>query len=47
VVGSGDKEVGKSEPVGELVVSGPAVAGGEWRSGKKVRIGEDGCLGYA
>jgi len=47
VVGSGDKEVGKSEPVGELVVSGPAVAGGEWRSGKTVRIGEDGCLGYA
>ena len=47
VVGSGDKAVGKSEPVGELVVSGPAVAGGEWRSGKKVQIGEDGCLGYA
>jgi hypothetical protein len=47
VVGSGDQEVGKSEPVGELVVSGPAVAGGEWRSGKRVRIGEDGCLGYA
>jgi hypothetical protein len=47
VVGSSDQEVGKSEPVGELVVAGPAVAGGEWRSGKKVRIGEDGCLGYA
>lgn len=47
LVGSGDQEVGKSEPVGELVVSGPAVAGGEWRSGKKARIGEDGCLGYA
>lgn len=47
VVGNGDKEVGKSEPVGELVVSGPAVANGEWRSGKKVKIGEDGCLGYA
>lgn len=47
VVGNGDKEVGKSEPVGELVVSGPAVANGEWRSGKTVKIGEDGCLGYA
>jgi hypothetical protein len=48
VVGSGDADVGKSEPVGELVVSGPAVAGGgEWRSGRRVRIGEDGCLGYA
>jgi len=47
LVGSGDAEVGKSAPVGELVVSGPAVAGGEWRSGTKVKIGEDGCLGYA
>jgi hypothetical protein len=47
LVGSGDVEVGKSAPVGELVVSGPAVAGGEWRSGKRMRIGEDGCLGYA
>lgn len=47
LVGSGDAEVGKSEPVGELVVAGPAVAGGEWRSGRKVRVGEDGCLGYA
>jgi hypothetical protein len=47
VVGSGDQEVGKSEPVGGLVVAGPAVAGGEWRSGKRARIGEDGCLGYA
>lgn len=47
VVGNGDKEVGKSEPMGELIVSGPAVAGGEWKSGRKVKIGEDGCLGYA
>ena len=47
VVSKGDKEVGKSEPVGELVVSGPAVADGEWRSGKTAKIGEDGCLGYA
>jgi acyl-CoA synthetase (AMP-forming)/AMP-acid ligase II len=46
VVGSSDQDVGKSEPVGELVVAGPAVAGGEWRSGKRVRIGEDGCIGY-
>lgn len=47
VVGDGNKEVGTSEPVGELVVSGPAVADGEWRSRKKFKIGEDGCLGYA
>jgi acyl-CoA synthetase (AMP-forming)/AMP-acid ligase II len=47
LVGNGDADVGKSEPVGELVVSGPAVAGGEWRSGRRMRIGEDGCLGYA
>lgn len=47
LVGGSDAEVGKSEPVGELVVSGPAVAGsGEWKSGRTVRIGEDGCLGY-
>lgn len=43
---NGDAEVAKSEPVGELVVSGPSVAGGEWKSGKRARIGEDGCLGY-
>ena len=47
LVGNGDAEVGKSEPVGELVVSGPAVAGGEWKTGRRMRIGEDGCLGYA
>jgi hypothetical protein len=41
-----DEEVGSSEPVGELVVAGPAVAGGEWRSGRRMRVGEDGCLGY-
>lgn len=46
VVGDQDAAVGKSEPEGELVVSGPAVAGGEWRSGRKVKIYEDGCLGY-
>lgn len=44
---NGDAEVAKSEPVGELVVSGPSVVGGEWKSGRRARIAEDGCLGYA
>lgn len=41
-----DEQVGKSEPRGELVVDGPAVADGEgeWRSGVQCEIGEDGCL---
>lgn len=46
LVGGSDADVGQSEPVGKLVVSGPAVAGGEWESGRTVKIGEDGCLGF-
>lgn len=47
LLGKDDVQVGKSEPVGELVVTGPSVEGGEWRSGVQMRVGEDGCLGYA
>lgn len=47
VLGADDKDVGASEPTGELVVAGPAVAGGEWKSGRRFRVREDGCLGYA
>lgn len=47
LLGKDDVQVGKSEPVGELAVTGPSVEGGEWRSGVQMRVGEDGCLGYA
>lgn len=49
VVGKDYDQVGRSQPEGELVVDGPAVAGGskgegEWKSGVQCSIGEDGCL---
>ncbi|KAF2170966.1 hypothetical protein M409DRAFT_63972 [Zasmidium cellare ATCC 36951] len=42
-----DADVGAQEPKGELVVTGPAVAGGEVKLGVRGRIREDFTIAYA
>lgn len=44
---SNDADVGAQEPKGELVVTGPAVAGGEVKLGVKGRIRDDFTIAYA
>ncbi|KAK6434932.1 hypothetical protein LTR95_008882 [Oleoguttula sp. CCFEE 5521] len=39
-----DEAVGQTEPTGELVVTGPSVVGGEYRTSGRCTIGGDGCL---
>ncbi|KAK6439421.1 hypothetical protein LTR95_004369 [Oleoguttula sp. CCFEE 5521] len=41
---SSDAEVGLAESIGELVVTGPSVVGGDVRTGGRCTIGSDGCL---
>ncbi|KAF2768722.1 AMP-extracellular domain-containing protein [Teratosphaeria nubilosa] len=46
LVGGEEEELGSAQPKGEIVVTGPAVAGGEVRLGAKGRIREDTTLAY-
>ena len=47
LVSEDDGNVGGSKPVGELVVSGPAVSGGSVKLDIRATVGTDGTLGYA
>ena len=44
---SNDSLLHTSEPKGQLVVTGPAVAGGEVKLDIDMQMREDGCLIYA
>lgn len=47
LVSGNDEEVGGLEPTGEMVVSGPAVSGGEVKLGVRARIRQDCTVAFA